>query len=77
MPAAPLISTGLSCTGGPAGRVDQPDAEGGAGAQQPGVDERGAVVDTDPVRDPARAQAGRSAAASARGTAPSFVDSLG
>jgi hypothetical protein len=38
------------------GGVDQPDAELRARAQQPRVDERGAVVDIDPVGDPARPQ---------------------
>ena len=40
------------------GGVDQPDAELRAGAQQPGVDERRAVVDVDPVGDPARTERG-------------------
>ncbi|WP_219420707.1 hypothetical protein, partial [Pseudonocardia nigra] len=36
--------------------MDQPDPQCRAGPQQPGIDERGAVVDINPVRD-ARAPA--------------------
>ena len=49
------------------GGVDQPDAELRAGPQQPGVDERRAVVDVDPVGDPARAQRGAQRGGQAHG----------
>ena len=47
--------------------VDQPDPELRARAQQPGVDERGAVVDIDAVRDPARAERGAQRGGEANG----------
>ena len=36
--------------------MDQLDAQAGAGPQQPGVHERAAVIDVDPVRDAAAGQ---------------------
>ena len=52
--------SGRSAAGPADGRggVNQPDPELGAGAQQPGVDERRAIAGIDRVREPARPERG-------------------